>query len=161
MCRSPTSLRACAPSLGRAVGSDDTSDIQRVKTVVTRQFLDNTYWVNNPMMIAGRRGHRRQSRRRCAALGSAPLSTYKKGDSAGTAACAYIGDKALLALQHFDQVREMRTGVSRSTMALDPEALQNQTATAANNQKDSAYSQIELIARNQAELGWRECSARS
>jgi hypothetical protein len=42
----------------------------------------------------------------------------------------YIGDKALLALQHFDQVREMRTGVSRSTMALDPEALQNQTATA-------------------------------
>jgi hypothetical protein len=67
----------------------------------------------------------------------------------------YIGDKALLALQHFDQVREMRTGVSRSTMALDPEALQNQTATAANNQKDSAYSQIELIARNQAELGWK------
>jgi hypothetical protein len=52
-------------------------------------------------------------------------------------------------------VREMRTGVSRSTMALDPEALQNQTATAANNQKDAAYSQVELIARNQAELGWR------
>jgi len=52
-------------------------------------------------------------------------------------------------------VREMRTGVSRSTMALDPEALQNQTATASNNQKDSAYSQVELIARNQAELGWK------
>jgi hypothetical protein len=67
----------------------------------------------------------------------------------------YIGDKALLALQHFDNVREMRTGVSRSTMALDPEALQNQTATASQNQKDSAYSQIELIARTQAELGWR------
>lgn len=40
-------------------------------------------------------------------------------------------------------------------MALDPEALQNQTATAANNTKDAAYSQIELIARNQAELGWK------
>jgi hypothetical protein len=40
-------------------------------------------------------------------------------------------------------------------MALDPEALQNQTATASQNQKDSAYSQIELIARTQAELGWR------
>ena len=33
--------------------------------------------------------------------------------------------------------------------------MQNQTATANQNQKDSAYSQIELIARNQAELGWR------
>jgi len=40
-------------------------------------------------------------------------------------------------------------------MALDPEALQNQTATASQNQKDSAYSQIELIARTQAELGWK------
>jgi hypothetical protein len=40
-------------------------------------------------------------------------------------------------------------------MALDPEALQNQTATANQNQRDAAYSQIELIARNQAELGWR------
>ena len=35
-------------------------------------------------------------------------------------AIPFIGDKALLGLQHFDNVREMRTGVSRSTMALDP-----------------------------------------
>jgi hypothetical protein len=81
---------------------------------------------------------------------------HKKGSTPpAPMAVPYIGDKALLALQHFDQVREMRTGVSRSTMALDPEALQNQTATASQNQKDSAYSQIELIARNQAELGWK------
>ena len=40
-------------------------------------------------------------------------------------------------------------------MALDPETLQNQTATANQNQHDAAYSQIELIARNMAELGWR------
>ena len=81
---------------------------------------------------------------------------YKKGSAPPTPLpVPYIGEKALLALQHFDNVREMRTGVSRSTMALDPEALQNQTATANQNQKDSAYSQIELIARNQAELGWR------
>jgi hypothetical protein len=40
-------------------------------------------------------------------------------------------------------------------MALDPETLQNQSATANQNQKDASYSQIELIARNMAELGWR------
>ena len=40
-------------------------------------------------------------------------------------------------------------------MALDPETLQNQTATAVQAGRDAAYSQIELVARNQAELGWK------
>jgi hypothetical protein len=60
-----------------------------------------------------------------------------------------------MGLEHFDQVTEKRTGVSRSTMALDPETLQNQSATANQNQKDASYSQVELIARNMAELGWK------
>jgi hypothetical protein len=133
---------------------DDTSDIQRVKTVITRQFLDNTYWVNNPMNTAEENSVTNPETLRSPRFGATVW--YKKGSlPPAPMAVPYIGDKALLALQHFDQVREMRTGVSRSTMALDPEALQNQTATASQNQKDSAYSQIELIARNQAELGWK------
>ncbi|MGD9725269.1 MAG: hypothetical protein AB7R40_23530 [Nitrospiraceae bacterium] len=134
--------------------SDDVNDIQRVKTVLTRQFLDNLYWVNNPMNEA----------EQDTVVNPDMLTTPKFGGTVWRKkasqpitplAIPFIGDKALLGLQHFDNVREMRTGVSRSTMALDPEALQNQTATANQNQKDSAYSQIELIARNQAELGWR------
>jgi hypothetical protein len=133
---------------------DDTNDIQRVKTVITRQFLDNTYWVNNPMTTAEENSIANPDTLRSPRFGSTVY--YKKGATApAPLPVPYIGDKALLALQHFDQVREMRTGVSRSTMALDPEALQNQTATAANNTKDAAYSQVELIARNQAELGWK------
>jgi hypothetical protein len=45
-------------------------------------------------------------------------------------------------------------------MALDPEALQNQTATASQQQRDAGYSQIELIARNMAELGWSKFFAK-
>lgn len=135
--------------------ADDTSDIQRVKTVITRQFLDNTYWVNNPMNWAEEGSVTNPEVLRSPRFGATVWG--KKGTVTPPVPLPipYIGDKALLALQHFDQVREMRTGVSRSTMALDPEALQNQTATASQNQKDSAYSQIELIARNQAELGWK------
>ena len=134
--------------------ADDTSDIQRVKTVITRQFLDNTYWANNPMTAAEEGSVTNPETLRSPKFGSTVW--YKKGTLPPTPLpVPYIGDKALLALQHFDQVREMRTGVSRSTMALDPEALTNQTATAANNTKDAAYSQIELIARNMAELGWK------
>lgn len=133
---------------------DDTADIQRVKTVITRQFLDNTYWVNNPMTTAAENSVINPETLRSPRFGA---TVWHKKDALPPAPMniPYIGDKSLLALQHFDQVREMRTGVSRSTMALDPEALSNQTATAANNTKDAAYSQIELIARNQAELGWK------
>lgn len=133
---------------------DDTADIQRIKTVLTRQFLDNTYWNNNPQTAAEEGSISNPEALRSPRFGGTVY--YKKGSAPPIPLTVpYIGDKALLALQHFDQVREMRTGVSRSTMALDPEALQNQTATAANNTKDAAYSQIELIARNQAELGWK------
>lgn len=135
--------------------ADDTSDIQRVKTVITRQFLDNTYWVNNPMMVAQAGSIDNPETLRSPKFGSTVWMNNKATIPPTPLAVPYIGDKALLALQHFDNVREMRTGVSRAAMALDPEALQNQTATAANNQKDASYSQIELIARNQAELGWR------
>ena len=134
--------------------ADDTSDIQRVKTVLTRQMLDNLYWVNNPMNTAEESSVTNPETLRSPKFGATVW--FKKGTvPPAPLAVPFIGDKALLGLQHFDNVREMRTGVSRSTMALDPEALQNQTATASQNQKDSAYSQIELIARNQAELGWR------
>lgn len=133
---------------------DDTSDIQRVKTVLTRQMLDNLYWVNNAMNTAEENSVTNPETLRSPKFGATVW--FKKGSIPPVPLpVPFIGDKALLGLQHFDNVREMRTGVSRSTMALDPEALQNQTATAANNTKDAAYSQIELIARNQAELGWR------
>jgi hypothetical protein len=134
--------------------ADDTQDIQRVKTVLTRQMLDNLYWVNNPMTTAEESSVTNPDTLRSPRFGATVY--YKKGAlPPAPLPVPFIGDKALLGLQHFDNVREMRTGVSRSTMALDPEALQNQTATANQNQKDAAYSQIELIARNQAELGWR------
>jgi hypothetical protein len=133
---------------------DDTKDIQRVKTVLTRQMLDNLYWVNNPMNTAEENSVSNPETLRSPRFGATVY--YKKGATPpAPLPVPFIGDKALLGLQHFDNVREMRTGVSRSTMALDPEALQNQTATASQNQKDSAYSQIELIARTQAELGWK------
>lgn len=133
---------------------DDTNDIQRIKTVLSRQMLDNLYWVNNPMNAAEENSVVNPETLRSPRFGATVY--YKKGSlPPAPLPVPFIGDKALLGLQHFDNVREMRTGVSRSTMALDPEGLQNQTATANNNQKDAAYSQIELIARNQAELGWK------
>jgi hypothetical protein len=133
---------------------DETEDIQRVKTVLTRQMLDNMYASNLPQ-----REYEEGSVINPEALTSPKFGGViirKKGSQPVTPhVIPFVAEKVMIGLQHFDNVREMRTGVSRSTMALDPEALQNQTATANQNSKDSAYSQIELIARNQSELGWK------
>src|SRR6185312_7579245 len=100
--------------------ADDTSDIQRVKTVLTRQFLDNLYWVNNPMTTAEESSISNPEMLRNPRFGG---TVYFKKSAVPPAPLPipFIGDKALLGLQHFDNVREMRTGVSRSTMSLDSE----------------------------------------
>jgi len=138
---------------------DRTADIQRVKTTLLRQLLDNTYAVGLPM----------QEVEEGSVLNPDALVNkrfggllWKKKSSAPIVdhVTPFIGDKLMMGLQYMDEMVAKRTGISRTTMALDPEALQNQTATAAAQQRDAGYSQIELIARNQAELGWAKFFAK-
>lgn len=132
---------------------DRTADIQRVKTALLRQMIDNAYAVGLPMreveegsvinpdiLVNPKFGGLIWKKK------SSPQIINYETD--------FIGDKLMMGLTYMDELIAKRTGVSKSTMALDPEALQNQTATASQNQRDAGYSQIELIARNMAELGW-------
>lgn len=135
--------------------ADRVKDIQKVKTVLLRQGLDNIYDANLPMLEAEAGTvlnpdilvHKKFGGivwRKTGSIATAPIKPL---------ANQFIADKAFTAMNYMDEVIAKRTGISRTTMALDPEALQNQTATASQNQRDAGYSQIELIARNQA-LGW-------
>lgn len=139
---------------------DRTHDISRVQTVLTRQMLDNLYATNMPMREIEENSVKNPDILLNPKFGgliwksknSAPIISHS---------VPFVADKALLGLQYFDDMVAKRTGVSRSTMALDPEALQNQTATANQNNKDAAYSQIELVARNMAEYGgWQKFFAK-
>lgn len=134
--------------------ADRTRDVQKVKTVLLRQGLDNLYASNLPMreaeagsvlnpdiLVAPKFGGIIWRK-----PGSQPIVPHL---------VPFVADKAFTAMDYMDMVVAKRTGVSRTTMALDPEALQNQTATATQQQRDAGYSQIELVARNQAELGWK------
>lgn len=134
--------------------ADEVADIQQFKTVIGRQFFDNIYATNLPTPEVEEGSVINMDALVNPGFG---VPIFKKPASApiNWTAVPFVADKALAGLEYLDRVAEMRTGVSRATMALDPETLQNQTATANQNQRDSAYSQIELIARNQAELGWK------
>jgi hypothetical protein len=65
----------------------------------------------------------------------------------------FAAGQVLGAAQYYDQIIESKTGISRASMGLDPDALQAQTATAARLTASAAAGHIEVIARNLAEGG--------
>jgi hypothetical protein len=132
---------------------DKTMDIQRIKSVLKRNALDNTYASNNPQRFV--KGNITNPEE----LFSPNFGGAVFGDATAEVTnltIAYVADKAYAAMEYEDQVIQRRTGVSRQTLALDPNALQEQTATASQIEHDASYSQIELLARNMAELGWKK-----
>lgn len=131
---------------------DRSKDTQEVKTALVRGAIDSIYGSINPQrVVVGRCLNPDELSN--PSFGGA-IMMEEKG-SVSNLALEFTGEVALKGIEYFDAQMERRTGVSRTTMALDPEALQNTTASANQLAHDSAYSQIELIARNQAELGWK------
>lgn len=134
--------------------ADRVKDIQKLRTVFWRAINDNIVAsglpqreveegsVLNPDVLANPRFGSLIWKKK----GANPIINHE---------IPFAADKMFPAMELLDAIVEKRTGVSRTMMALDPEALQNQTATASQNARDAAYSQIELIARNMAE-GWRK-----
>ncbi len=68
-------------------------------------------------------------------------------------ATPFVAGQVLTAMQYLDDAVEAKTGVSRASMGLDPDALQNTSATAARLQAQQGSAQIETMARNIAEGG--------
>jgi len=72
---------------------DDTNDIQRVKTVLTRQMLDNLYWNNNAMTAAEEGSVTNPETLRSPRFGATVY--FKKGSlPPAPLPVPYIGDKA-------------------------------------------------------------------
>lgn len=67
----------------------------------------------------------------------------------------FVAGQTLGALQYYDQTIEGKTGVTRAANGLDPDALQNSTATAVQLTLSAGQGQVEVIARNLAEGGMK------
>lgn len=67
----------------------------------------------------------------------------------------FVAGSTLPAMQYLDDQTEQKTGVSRASLGLDPDALQNATATAVATTMQAGAGQVEVIARNFAEGGMR------
>ncbi len=143
---------------GRSI-ADLVMDIQRIKTALTRGLLDNIYARNNfrtevaesfasdntldDLMVRRHDGIVRTKQ----PGGLTPLTVED------------VSPAIYPALQYFDATREWRTGVSRQGQGVDPNALQNQVATIANQMEAMSDKKIKLIARIFAETGIRDLFA--
>jgi len=70
-------------------------------------------------------------------------------------ATPFVAGQVLTAMQYLDMAIEGKTGVTKASMGLDPDALQNTSATAARLQAQQGSAQIEVMARNIAEGGMK------
>lgn len=155
----PFDFIPCTPIPHRADGesiADETMDVQRIKTVLLRQALDNIYATNLPRYWAPDGSILNPDEFFSPKFGSVIWGAKNSQVPPMPLVVPFVADKAFAAIDYQDQVIQRRTGVNRQTAALDPEALVNQSATANQNEKDASYSQIEQIARNMAEMGWKK-----
>jgi hypothetical protein len=70
-------------------------------------------------------------------------------------AIPFVAGQTLGAMQYLDDEIQVKTGVTKASMGLDPNALQNTTATAAQLTAQAGAGQIEVMARNLAEGGMK------
>jgi hypothetical protein len=140
---------------GRSV-ADLVMDIQRIKTALLRGALDNLYMHNNPRPVLNGQV--------CDETTLDDLLVSRHGGmirAKGPGAIEWqvvpdITASVYPALQYFDASREWRTGVSRQGQGVDPNALQNQVATIANQMFNAAQAKVKLIARIFAETGIKD-----
>jgi hypothetical protein len=140
---------------GRSI-ADLVMDIQRIKTALLRSLLDNAYLANNPRTEVAE-SHATETTLDDL-LVSRPGGIVRTKTPGGLAVIQHpdIGGHVFPLLQYQDATREWRTGVSRQGQGVDPNALQNQVATIANQMFDAAQAKVKLIARIFAETGIRD-----
>jgi hypothetical protein len=136
--------------------ADLVMEIQRIKTALLRALLDNAYLAVNPMTevaedIAGDSTIDDLLVRR-----PGGLVRVKQAGAVKVIEHPGVGDDVFPLLEHQDSVREWRTGVTRQGTGLDANALNNQSATAANQLHNAAKARLRLIARIFAETGIKD-----
>lgn len=136
---------------GRSI-PDLVNDDQDAATAMLRGVLDNIALVNNPRLefVEGQVNVDDLLNNEIGGL----IRTKTQG-AISPVAIPFVAGTVLPALQYYDQLVETKTGVTRASMGLDPDALQNTTATAAQLTAQQGAGQIEVMARNLAEGGMR------
>jgi len=130
--------------------ADRTTDIQLIKTTITRQMLDNLYLTNNARVVAVEGQVNLDDLLTSTAGG---VIRAKSPNAVQQLVVQNVASQAFPMLQYLDTVQSKRTGVSDASQGLDPSILQNVTAAAVASMQQAGAGKIELMARIFAETG--------
>lgn len=133
--------------------ADRAMDIQLIKSTITRQILDNLYLANNPRKTAVE-GRVNMDDLLSSVVGG--VVRVKDPNAVGDLSVPMVAGQAFPMLSYLDQIQEKRTGINQASQGLDPNVLQNTTATAVAMMQNAAAAKVELIARLFAETGVKD-----
>lgn len=128
--------------------ADVTMDLQKIKTHVLRGMLDSLAQSINPRMtiVEGQVNVEDVLNNE---VGS--IIRQRAPGMAQALETPFVGQSAMPVLDYMDQVRENRTGMSKASMGLDPDALQSTTKAAVSATITASQGQIDMLARILAE----------
>ncbi len=129
--------------------TDDMKEIQKIKTVLLRQTLDNLYWQNNPQPIV-QEGTIVNPEAVLNPRFGLPIRVAQGTDT--RAALSYnptpfVAKDSFAMLSYLDEEATDRTGISEASSGLAPDALQNVTAKASAMIEQAGIGQTELMVR--------------
>lgn len=133
--------------------ADDLADLQRVKTALLRQSLDNIYWQNNLQPIVDIRAVQNPDAVLNPKFGQPII--LNDGRDVRTAVqfsqVPFVASQSFAMLEYMDQEAQDRTGVTDASAGLAPDALQNMTAKASAMIEQAGIGQTEMMVRNLAD----------
>ena len=133
--------------------ADRAMDIQLIKSTITRQILDNLYLTNMPRVTA-LDGQVNLDDLLTAAPGG--VVRVKSQGAVTPMNVPATAAQSFPMLDYMDQVLQKRSGVTSTSQGIDPNILQNTTATAIAAMQQAGAGRIEMIARIFADTGVKD-----
>lgn len=145
-----SAIRIPHTAVGRAP-AESIIPLQEFGSVLFRQVFDNLYWTNMPAL-----GVLRNSVNpfQVQNWSFGTVFDVKVPDAIKPITIPFVADKTVPFLDWLEKQREQRSGVYKDALGLNPEAMQGQTATAAQGAMTAAQRQVEMYARNICEFGF-------
>lgn len=129
--------------------ADDVIEIQRVKTALLRDGLDNIYWQNKRQPIVNADAVENPESIMRPEFGRPIL--LKRGvnvrDAVAFSEVPFIADNIYEMMQYWDGERTDRTGIDDTSAGLPGDALQNVTAKASAMIEQSGIARVEMLVR--------------
>jgi hypothetical protein len=126
--------------------ADLVMDLQRIKSTLIRQMLDNIYLTNNPRHAVVESAATDETYEDLLTSKPGGIVRMRSPDGVTPLVTPFVAEKAQGLVEYMDQTAEVRTGISRHNQGLDPDDL-NKTATGVNLIQQAAAQRVELIAR--------------